>query len=104
MITDFSVTHFAFQKYKPGPMETLRLRGRNITFNNSVIYLGIFLDPKLNWKQHLTEIRKKFYSCMWAYRRVMCTSCGINPNVPMWMYKTILLPQYCTHQWSGGVW
>jgi hypothetical protein len=71
----------------------LRLRGRNIAFANSVIYLGIFLDPKLNWKQNLTERRKKFDSFMWACRRVMGKSCRINSNIAMWMYKTVLLPQ-----------
>jgi hypothetical protein len=58
-----------------------------------VIYLGIFLDPKLNWKQNLTERRKKFYSSMWACRRVMGKSCRINSSIAMWMYKTVLLPQ-----------
>jgi hypothetical protein len=57
MITDCSVIHFAIQKYKPEPMEILRLRGRNIAFNNSVIYLGIFLDPEL--KLEATHHRKK---------------------------------------------
>jgi hypothetical protein len=71
MITDFSVIHFAVQKYKPEPIETLRLGGRKIAFTNSVKYLGVFLDPKVNWKQHLIERWKTFYSCMWACRRVM---------------------------------
>jgi hypothetical protein len=93
MITDFSVIHLAIQKYEPEPMETLRLRGRNIAFTTLVIYLGILLDPELNWKQHLTERRKKFYLSMWACRRVMGKSCGTNPNIAMWMYKTVLLPQ-----------
>ena len=92
MITNFSVNHFIIQKYKPEPMETLRLRGRNIAFTNSVIYFS-FLDPKLNWKQDLTERRKKFYSFMWACRRVMGKTCRINPSIARWMYKTVLLPQ-----------
>ena len=74
-------------------METSRLRGRNIAFINPVISLGIFLDPKLNWKQNLTERRKKFYSSMWACRRVMGKTYRINSNIVMWMYKTVLLPQ-----------
>jgi hypothetical protein len=48
------------RKYKPEPIEPLKLRRREIAFTNSVKYLGVFLDPKLNWKQHLTERMKKF--------------------------------------------
>jgi len=93
MITNFSVIHFAIENYKPEWMVTLRLRGRNIAFTISVICLGIFLDPKLNLKQHLTERRKKFYSFMWACRTVVGKSCEINPSIAMWMYKTVLLGQ-----------
>jgi hypothetical protein len=50
------------RKYKLESIEPFRLRGRDIAFTSSVKYLGVFLDPKLNWKQHLTERRKKFYS------------------------------------------
>jgi hypothetical protein len=93
MITGFSVIHFPIQKYKPEPIETLRLGGMKIDFTNLVIYSGVFLDPKLNWKQHLTERRKKFYSFLWAYRRVMGKSSRIKSNIAMWMYKTVLVPQ-----------
>jgi hypothetical protein len=93
MITGFSIIHLSIQKYKPAPIETLRLGGMKIAFTNSVMYLGVFLDPKLNWKQHLTERRKEFYSCIWACRRVMGKSSGIKSNIAMWMYKTVLLPQ-----------
>jgi hypothetical protein len=44
------------RKYKPEPTEPLRLQGKEVTFIGTVKYL---LDPKLNWKQHLTERRKK---------------------------------------------
>lgn len=71
----------------------MRLKGREISFTNSVKCLGDFLDPKLNWKQCLTEKRKKCYSCMWGYRKAMGRSWGINPRIAIWMYKTILLPK-----------
>jgi hypothetical protein len=36
------------RKYKPEPVEPLKLGRREITFTNSVKYLGVFLDPSLN--------------------------------------------------------
>jgi hypothetical protein len=44
-----NVTVFA-RKWKPKPIKHLRLRGKK----KIAVTLGILLDPKLNWKQHLT--------------------------------------------------
>jgi hypothetical protein len=67
------------RKYKPEPTEPLRLGGRKIAFNQVGEIFMSFLNPKLNWKQHFTGKRNKFYSYMWACRRVMGKSWGINP-------------------------
>jgi hypothetical protein len=93
LITGFTVIHLSIQKYKPEPIETLRFGGMKIAFTNLVICLGVFVDPKLNWKQHLTERVKKVYSSVWACKRVMGKSSGIKSSIAMWMYKTVLVPQ-----------
>jgi len=80
------------RKYKPEPQERLRLGGKEIAFTRSVKYLGVLLDRKLNWKQHLTERRKKIYSSVWSCRGAMCSSSGISSRVVLWLYKTVLLP------------
>jgi hypothetical protein len=92
------------RKYKPESVEPLKLSGREIAFTNSLKYLGVFLDPKINWKQHLTERRNKFYSCLWACRRTMGKNWVINRKVAIWMYKTVSLPQilYASAVWSVG--
>jgi hypothetical protein len=81
------------KKYKPETTEPLRFEGQEITFTNRVKYLGVLLDPKLNWKQHLLDKRKKFYSSMWVCRIAMGKTWGINPKIALWMYKAILLPK-----------
>jgi hypothetical protein len=43
-----------------------------IHFNCSrslVKYLGVLLDTKLNWNQHLIDKRKKFYAS-WAWAKL----------------------------------
>jgi hypothetical protein len=47
------------REYKPEPTQPLRLKGKEITFSGTVKYLGVLLDLKLNWKQHLTDKKKK---------------------------------------------
>jgi hypothetical protein len=81
------------KKYKPETIEPLRLEGQEITFTNTVKYLGVLLDPKLNWKQHLLDKRKKLFSSMWVCRRDIGKTWGINPKIALWMYKAILLPK-----------
>ena len=59
------------KKHKPETIEPLRFEGQEIAFTNTVKYLRVSLDPKLNWKQHLIDKRKKFYSSVWVSRRAM---------------------------------
>ena len=60
-----------------------------------------FLDPKVNWRQHLTDKRKKFYSSVWVCRRATDKTWRINPKIVLWMYKAILLPKllYAARVW-----
>jgi hypothetical protein len=73
------------KKYIPEPIEILRLGGREVVFTNSVkyVYLGNLLDPKIISKQHITERKEKFFSCLWTCRRAMCKCWGISPNVAL---------------------
>jgi len=81
------------RKYKPEPIEPLKLWGKEITYASSVKYLGVTLDTKLSWKLHLEEKRKKFYASMWTCRRAMGKTWGTKPRVALWLYKMVLLPR-----------
>jgi hypothetical protein len=52
------------KKYKPETIEPLRFERQEIAFTNTVKYLGVSLQPKLNWKQHFIDKQKKLYSSM----------------------------------------
>jgi len=67
------------RKYKPEPTQTLRVGRKKTVFTSSVKYSAALLDPKLNWKQHLTARWKKFYSSMQVCRRTMGKTWGISP-------------------------
>ena len=47
----------------------------------SVKYLGVLLDPKLNYNQHPSERRRKLYPSVWVCRRAMVKFGGICPKV-----------------------
>jgi hypothetical protein len=65
-----------------------------IIFTSTVKYLGVLLDPKLNWKQHLIKKRKKLCSSVWVCRRTMGKTWRINSKLALWIYKVILLPKF----------
>jgi hypothetical protein len=81
------------RKYKPEPTQALRVGGKETVFTSTVKYSGDLLDPKLNWKQHPTARRKKFYSSMWVCRRTMGKTYGISTEVALWMHGAVLLPK-----------
>jgi hypothetical protein len=93
------------KKYKPEPIEPLRLWGTEIKYTSQVKYLRVHLDPKLNWKQHLEIKRTKFYSAFWACRRAMGKTWGLKPKVTLWLYKAVLLPRltYAAIVWRSRV-
>jgi hypothetical protein len=45
------------RKYKPETAEPLRLEVEEIALTSTVKYLGVLLEHKLNWKQHLIDKR-----------------------------------------------
>ncbi|XP_020298448.1 uncharacterized protein LOC109862729 [Pseudomyrmex gracilis] len=81
------------RKYKSEAIEPLRLWREDIEYVQSVKYLGVHLDTKLNWKTHLDIKRSKFYTSYWACRRAMGKSWGIKLNTALWIYKALLVPR-----------
>ncbi|XP_020296935.1 uncharacterized protein LOC109861622, partial [Pseudomyrmex gracilis] len=81
------------RKYKSEAIEPLRLWREDIEYVQSVKYLGVHLDTKLNWKTHLDIKRSKFYASYWACRRAMGKSWGINITTTLWIYKAVLVPR-----------
>ncbi|XP_020298014.1 uncharacterized protein LOC109862388 [Pseudomyrmex gracilis] len=80
------------RKYKSEAIESLRLWHKEIEYVQSVKYLEIYLDTKLNWKTHLDRKRSKFHASYWACRRAMSKSWGIKLNTALWIYKAVLVP------------
>lgn len=55
---------FPFNKSpKRNPTQLLTIDGSVIPLKNSVRYLGITLDKKLNFKEHITDIADKALKC-----------------------------------------
>ena len=64
------------------PLPPILFNGEAIPFSHSVKFLGIYLDPNLSWKNHLTYVQRKLSSV-----------CGIlhsiRGKIPLKIAKTI---------------
>ena len=69
------------------------LDGVQLTFSTHVKYLGILLDSKLNWTNHLEHVVDKATSAFWACRRAIGRKWGLRPSIIHWLYLTVIRPK-----------
>ena len=66
-----------------------------------VKYLGVVLDSKLTWSEHLDHKYKKATALFWQCRRIVGSTWGTSPKICHWIYLAIIRPMI-TH--AAVVW
>jgi len=54
--------------------------------------LGVILDAKLSWKQHVEAKCKKALALICLLHRVTGVTWGTTPKTVLWLYTTIIRP------------
>ncbi len=54
--------------------------------------LGVILDSKLTWKDHLEAKCQRAVVALWQARRAVGKSWGLNPAIMAWLYKMVIRP------------
>ena len=87
------------RKQKPD-YHTLSLHNTEIPKANSVKYLGVTLDPKLTWKDHINNITNKGNSALGFIRRNITTN---STEIKCTAYKQIVRPvlEYASGSWDS---
>ena len=71
---------------------SLRMGTRLLPFSDSVRYLGVILDSKLNFKEHITNQSKKAKRLLMAARGTLRKQCGPSPAETRWIYEAMVKP------------
>jgi len=73
-------------------MKPILFFGKELTKTDQVKHLGIILDSKLTWKEHLQYKCKKAVALFWQCRCIVGKTWGITPKIAYWIYTIILRP------------
>ena len=59
---------------------------------DEVKYLGVQLDWKLNWNQHLQKIIRKMQTTFTLVRRICGKKWSLRPGMVHWLYTRVIRP------------
>ena len=69
-----------------------RLFGKTLQRSTSVKYLGVILDSRLTWKEHIDAKVRKAQNSMWACRWACGVTWGLKPSMVHWLYVAVIRP------------
>jgi hypothetical protein len=70
----------------------LTLRGMQLHMLQEVKYLGVSLDSKLSWNQHVLKTARKAQTTFAVIRHTCGKIWGLRPNMVYWLYTRVIRP------------
>ena len=69
----------------------------------SVNHLGVVLDSRLTWREHVDVKVRKARNLLWACRRGYSVTWGLSTKVVHWLYVSVIRPciNFASLVWSG---
>jgi hypothetical protein len=78
--------------------------GVKLSLSGSVNYLGVILDSRLTWREHVDVKMRKAHNLLLACRRACGVRWGLRLKVVHWLYVTFVRPSisYASLVWWPG--
>ena len=80
------------QKRKIPETRNITINGKEVGLDSEVKYLGITLDRKLNFKQHIEEKIAKGKRFLYNVKKATSKIWGLKPKMMLWAYKAMVRP------------
>ena len=95
--------HFS-RRHKPHP-NCLIIDGRPVDYSSSVKYLGVTLDRKLFWSEHINNKIKNAKRQLYALSNIISKTWGPKPKLLKWAYTGMVRPAltYAAVSWAHTV-
>ncbi len=92
-----------FTNKKKWTCKRVKVDGNEIEFSDCAKYLGIKIDRKINWNEHIKAKIQNARKQLFMLRRVIGQTWGPQPKMLKWAYTTIVRPalSYGCHIWSN---
>ena len=77
----------------------------DLEFCNTVKYLGIHLDSRLNWHDHVHKTATKCTNILFASRKMIGDRWGLSPDKIIWVFNMIIKPimTYACVTWAPRI-
>lgn len=85
-------THKRKETFQYRQLRPLRLLGQQINWTPTVKYLGVTLDQKLTWRDHIKQTQKKANARLGQLYPILNRQSRISQPVAIQMYKTLIRP------------
>ena len=82
-------------------LRPVKVGNTTIGLSNSAKFLGVTLDNKLNYNEHISNITKKATSSLMQCKKAVGPTWGLNPKTCKWIYTAVIRPilSYCACVW-----
>ena len=91
-ISSLKTKTIMFTWNKKWSLRPIVVDGRAIVLSDSVKFLGVTLDCKINFNTHIDKITNKAIATLMQCKRAVGPTWGLTPKTCNWIYKTIVRP------------
>ena len=92
-------------RFRKDPPPSLSLQGTPLTWVPHIRYLGVWVDSKLTWRQHISAVARQGLTRLRLIHRGVSTFWGLHPSIVRRLVRAAVLPAmfYAAPIWSSAV-